>query len=122
MASRPSATVGNAELELPSAGYPSATVNMAIQARHALPKQVLGELAAQLLEMPNVIEALGSCQRRLELDGADPVYHTDEWLPSVYDIARPLVQSAGSDTEPAILVQVTQDTVGWLSRAMRLRA
>jgi hypothetical protein len=83
---------------------------------------VEGELAAQLLEMPNVIEALGGCQRALKLDSANPRL-PPRWVAS--DRVRPrgpLVQSGALGHEPAILVQVTQDTVGWLSPAMRLRA
>jgi hypothetical protein len=39
-------------------------------------------------------------------------------LPTVYDIAGPLLQSARLDIEPPTLVQVTQDAISWLSRAI----
>ena len=99
---------------------PSATVNTAIHTLHALPKDVEGELPGQLLEIAqrNVVEALGCCQRALELDGADHGYLAEEWLPTVFDTVGPLLQSARQDTEPPTLVQVTQDTIAWLSRAI----
>lgn len=99
---------------------PSATVNTAIHTSHALPKDVEGELPGQLLEITqrNVVEALGCCQRALELDGADHGYAAEEWLPTVYDIARALLQSARPDTEPPTLVQVTQEAISWLSRSI----
>ena len=105
---------------LASAIPPSATVNTAIHTLHALPKDVEAELPGQLLEIAhrNVVEALGCCQRALELDGADHGYHAEEWLPTVYDIAGPLLQSARLDTEPPTLVQVTQEAISWLSRAI----
>lgn len=99
---------------------PSATVNTAIHTLHALPKDVEGELPGQLLAIAqrNVVETLGCCQRALELDGADHGYTAEEWLPTVYDIARSLLQSARPDTEPPTLVQVTQEAISWLSRAI----
>jgi hypothetical protein len=77
-------------------------------------------LSGQLLEIiqRNVVDALGCCQRALELDGADRGYHAEEWLPTVCDIAGPLLQSARQETEPPTLVQVTQEAISWLSRAI----
>jgi hypothetical protein len=105
---------------LASAIAPSATVNTAIHTLHALPKTVERALPEQLLEIAqrNTVEALGCCHRALELDGADHGYHAEEWLPTVSDIAGPLLQSARPDTEPPTLVQVTQEAISWLSRAI----
>jgi hypothetical protein len=99
---------------------PSATVNTAIHTLHALPKDVEGDLPGRLLEIAqrNVVEALGFCQRALELDGADHGCHAEEWLPTVYEIAGSLLQSVRLDTEPPTLVQVTQEAISWLSRAI----
>ena len=46
------------------------------------------------------------CHSALELDGADHGYGAEEWLPTVYDIAGPLLRSARLDTEPPTLVQI----------------
>jgi hypothetical protein len=105
---------------LASAIPSAATVNTAIHTLHALPDGVEGELLGQLLEIAqrNVVDALGRCHRALELDGADHGYHAEEWLPTVYDIAGPLLHSARLDTEPPTVVQITQETISWLSRAI----
>jgi hypothetical protein len=99
---------------------PSATLNTAIHTLHTLPKDVEGELPGQLLQIAqrNVVAALGCCQRALELDGADHDYQAEEWLPTVYDIAGPLLRSARLDIEPPTLVQVAQEAISWLSRAI----
>jgi hypothetical protein len=87
---------------LASAIPPSATVNTAIHTLHALPNDVEGELPRQLLEIAqrNAVDALGRCHCALELDGADHGCHAEEWLPTVYDIAGPLLKSARLATEP----------------------
>jgi hypothetical protein len=105
---------------LAAAVPPSATVNTAIHTLHALPKNVEGDLPGQLLEIAkqNGVDALGCCHRALELDGADHGYHAEEWLPTVYEIAGALVQSARPETDPPTLVQVTQETISWLARAI----
>lgn len=99
---------------------PAATVNTAIHTLHALPTDLQGGLPEQLLEIAqrNVVDALGCCHRALELDGADHGYHAEEWLPTVYDIAAPLLQSARPDAAPPTLVQIAQDAISWLSRAI----
>ena len=99
---------------------PSATVNTTIRTLHALPKTVEGGLPEQLLEIAqrNAVDALGYCQRALELDGADHGYTVEECLPTVYDIAGSLLQSARLNVEPPTLVQVTQEAISWLSRAI----
>src|SRR5436190_19227458 len=68
---------------LAAAMPPAATVNTAIHMPHALPTGIEGGVPEQLLEIAqrNVLEALGCCQRALELDGADHGYHAEEWLP-----------------------------------------
>lgn len=98
---------------------PSATVNTAIHTFHALP-EAEGGLPRQLLEIAqrNVVEALGCCERALELGGADHGYNAAEWLPTVYEIAGPLLQSARLDIEPPTLVQVAQKAISWLARAI----
>lgn len=105
---------------LAAAITPSATVSTAIHTLHALPTVVEGELPRQLLEIAqrNVVEALGCCQRALELDGADHGYAAEEWLPTVCDIADPLLQSARLDIEPPTLVQVAQEAISFLARAI----
>jgi len=105
---------------LASAIPPSATVNTAIHTLHALPDGVEGELPGQLLEIAqrNVAGALQRCQQALELDGADHGYTADEWIPIMYDIAGPLLQSARLDIEPPTVVQATQESISWLSRAI----
>ena len=105
---------------LASAMPPSATVNTAIHTLHALPKAVEGGLPEQLLEIAqrNTVDALGCCHRAIELDGADHGYTVEEWLPMVYDVAGPLLQSARLNVEPPTLVQVTQEAISWLSRAI----
>jgi hypothetical protein len=99
---------------------PSTTVNTAIHTLHALPNDVEGDLPGQLLEIAqrNVVEALGCCQRALELDGADHGYTAEEWLATVCDIADPLLQSARLDIDPPTLVQVAQEAISWLARAI----
>jgi hypothetical protein len=99
---------------------PSATVSTAVHMLHALPKEVGSELPEQLLEVAhrNVADALHRCHRALELDGAKHGYHADEWLPTVYDIAGPLLESARLDREPPTVVQTAQDAISWLSRAI----
>jgi hypothetical protein len=99
---------------------PAATLNTAIHTLHALPDGVEGGLPGQLLEIAqrNVAGALHRCQQALELDGADHGYTADEWIPIVYDIAGPLLQSARLDIEPPTVVQATQESISWLSRAI----
>jgi hypothetical protein len=98
---------------------PSATVNTAIHTLHALPG-LEDALPEQLLQIArrNATDALHRCQRALELDGTNHGYTAEEWLPVVYDIAGSLLRSALLDTEPPSLVQLTQDAISWLSRAI----
>jgi hypothetical protein len=108
-------------IPLLASGIPqSATLNTAIHTLHTLPNDVEGELPGQLLDIAqrNGADALGSCHRALELDGADRGFQAADWLPTVYDIAGPLLESAPLDTEPPTLVQVAQEAISWLSRAI----
>ena len=99
---------------------PSATVNTAIYTLHALPKDIEGALPEHLLEIAHrkVALALHLCQQALESDGSTHHYAIAEWLPTVYDTAGSLLQSARLDTEPPTLVQATQEAISWLSRAI----
>jgi hypothetical protein len=105
---------------LASAMPPAATATTAIHMLHALPKDADGGLPEQLLEIAhrNAAGALDRCHQALELDGAHRGYSVDEWLPIVYDIVGPLPQSARPDTEPPTLVQIAQEAISWLSRAI----
>lgn len=87
---------------------------------HALPKNVEGALPEQLLEPAhrNIAHALHRCQDPLELDGGSPGFNVEEWLPTVYDTAGPLLQSARLDKEPPTIVLATQEAISWLSRAI----
>jgi hypothetical protein len=101
---------------LASAIPAAATANTAIHTLHALPTGVEGGLPGQLLEIAqrNVHDVLGYCQRALELDGDDHDYHAEEWLPTVYEIAGPLLKSARLDTEPPTLDPMEGDVrLGW---------
>jgi hypothetical protein len=99
---------------------PSATISTAIHMLHALPKDVHGDLPEQLLDTAqrNAAHALHRCHHALEREGADHSYRAKEWLPTVYDIAGPLLHSARLDTEPPTLVQIAQEEISWLSRAI----
>jgi hypothetical protein len=66
----------------------------------------------------NSAVALYRCHAALELDGQAHDYSADEWLPAVYDIAAPLLESARADLEPPSAVHHVQDAVRWLSSAI----
>ena len=40
-----------------------------------------------------------------------------QWLPLVYDIAGPLLETARLNEQPPTLVRQTQEAISWLSRA-----
>ena len=98
---------------------PAATLSTTIHLLHALPKPVDRELPEQLLKLAqrNGADALHACHHALELDAAARAYTTDEWLPTVYDIASSLLESARVGTDPPTVVQAAQDAISWLSRA-----
>ena len=93
---------------------PSATVSTAIHTLHALPQAGDRELPKQLVEIAhrNVADALHRSHRALELDSTDHGYSVDEWLPTVYDIAGQLLQSARLETEPFVRVVSYQSRPG----------
>jgi hypothetical protein len=99
---------------------PSATASTAITTIHAMPRNVEGGLPEQLLETAerNVARALHRCDLALELHGAEHGYTVEDWLPTVCDIAGPLLESARLDTEPPTLVQLSLEAISWLSRAI----
>ncbi len=111
--SRPIAALATA---IPS----SASLSVAIHVLHVLPDTARGGLAEQLVETAdeNAADVLYCCHRALELDGRDHDYTADEWLPVVYDIAAPLLETARLDREPPSVVQHTQDAVRWLAGAV----
>ena len=78
------------------------------------------KLADELLATAetNAADALHRCHRALELDGHAHSYTADEWLPVIYDIAGPLLESSRLDPEPPSLVRHAQDAVRWLSTSI----
>ncbi|MGZ6564948.1 MAG: hypothetical protein ACXVH1_36335 [Solirubrobacteraceae bacterium] len=98
----------------------AATLSVAIHLVHALPNGMQVNLADELLHtaQTNAAGALYRCHRAVELDGLAHRYTTDEWLPVIYDIARPLLESSHLEEEPPSLVRHTQDAVRWLSTSI----
>lgn len=98
---------------------PSATVSVAIHVIHVLP-DLRGDLPRQLLDTTETkaAEALRRCHRALELDGEARGYSAEEWLPVVYDIAGPLLESASRTREPPTAVEQAQNAISWLSRVL----
>jgi hypothetical protein len=99
---------------------PSATLNVAIHVVHVLPAGARGNVCNELIETAerNAADALGRCHRTLELDAAAHDYTAGDWLPVVYDIAGPMLQSIRLDKEPPTIVELAQEAVSWLSRAV----
>ena len=99
---------------------PSATLNVAIHVVHVLPDGARGNVCNELIETAerNAADALGRCHRTLELDAAAHDYTAGDWLPVVYDIAGPILHSIRLDKEPPTIVEVTQEAISWLSRAV----
>jgi hypothetical protein len=97
-----------------------ATLSIAIHLLHALAPGVQDKLAAELLDTAetNAADALHRCHRVIELDGLTHSYTAHEWLPVIYDIARPLLESSRLDPEPPSLVQHAQEAVQWLSTSI----
>lgn len=58
------------------------------------------------------------CHHALELDGENHGYTAEGWLPTVYDMAMPLLDSARRDAEPPTVVRQAQEAIGWLSRSL----
>jgi hypothetical protein len=105
---------------LATAFPPLATLSVAIHVLHVMPGTARGELPQQLLIAieENATDVLHRCHRALELDGRHHDYTADEWLPVVYDIAAPLLESVRSDREPPSVVQHTQEAVHRLASAV----
>jgi hypothetical protein len=98
----------------------SASLSVAIHVLHALPTSARGELAKQLVDTAekNAADVLHRCHLALELDGRAHDYAAPEWLPVVYDVATPLLESARLDREPPSVVQHAQEAVHWLASAV----
>jgi hypothetical protein len=98
----------------------AASLSVAIHLAHALPDGARAKLAAELLDTAetNAADALHRCHRALELDGRTHGYTADEWLPVIYDIAGPLLETSRLDHEPPSLVRQTQEAVRWLSSSI----
>jgi len=96
------------------------TLSVAIHLLHALPDSVQDRLGGSLLDTAetNVADALHRCHRALELDGDAHGYTADEWLPVIYDIACPLLESSRLDQEPPSVVREIQAVVRWLSSSI----
>lgn len=105
---------------LASAVPACASLTVAIHVIHVLPATGAFPLRDQLLRNAenNSATALHRCHRALELDGRAHDYRADEWLPAVYDIAAPLLETARLNREPPSLVEHAQEAVRWLSRAI----
>ena len=93
---------------------------MAIHVLRALPTSARGELANQLVDTAgkNAADVLHRVHLALELDGRAHDYAAHEWLPVVYDVATPLLESARLDREPPSVVQHAQEAVHWLASAV----
>ena len=98
----------------------SASFSVAIHVLHTLPTSVRGELANQLVDTAekNAADVLHRCHQPLELDGRAHDYAAHEWLPVIYDVATPLLESARLDREPPSVVQHAQEAVHWLASAV----
>jgi hypothetical protein len=105
---------------LASAVPACASLSVAIHAIHVLPATGPVALSDRLLRNAetNSAVALYRCHEALELDGQAHGYRADEWLPAVYDIAAPLLETARMNREPPSLVEQAQEAVRWLSRAI----
>ena len=105
---------------LASAVPACASLNVAIDVIHVLPATGALPLRDELLRNAenNSALALYRCHQALELDGQAHDYSAEQWLPAVYDIAAPLLETARLTREPPSLVEQAQDAVRWLSRAI----
>jgi hypothetical protein len=105
---------------LATAVPPGTTASTAIHVLHALPASGHGDLPIRLVDTTeqNAADALHRCHRTLKLDGLGHGYTADDWLPVIYDIAEPLLESSRLDQEPPSLVQHAQEAVRWLSASI----
>ena len=81
-------------------------------------RQARGRASRHATAETNAADAVHRCHRALELDGLAHGYTADEWLPVIYDMAAPLLESSRLDQEPPSLVRQTQDAVRWLSTSI----
>jgi hypothetical protein len=97
-----------------------AALSVAIHVIHVLPATGDAGLADQLVDnaKKSSAGALHRCHQALELDGRAHDYTADEWLPTVYNIAAPLLEGAALQREPPSVVEHAQDVVRWLSDAI----
>jgi hypothetical protein len=114
-------TLPDRPIALLATAIPSAaTLSVAIHLVHALPDSAQATLADELIATAETTaaDALHRCHRALELDGLAHGYTAEEWLPVIYDVAAPLLESCRLDQEPPSLVQHTQEAVRWLSTSI----
>jgi hypothetical protein len=97
-----------------------AALDVAIHVIHVLPDGGDQGLLDHLLlsAEKNAAAALQRTHLALELDGAAHGYTAEEWLPSVYEVADRLLESARLDREPPSLVEEANAAVRWLSQAI----
>ena len=108
-------------ISLLATGIPaSASFSVAIHVLHVLPTSARVELAQQLVDTAgkNAADVLHRCHLALELDGRAHDYAAEEWLPVIYDVAAPLLESARLHREPPSVVQHAQEAVHWLASAV----
>jgi hypothetical protein len=105
---------------LASAVPACASLSVAIHVMHVLPATATVPLMDQLLRNAenNSAVALYRSHEALKLDGQRHDYGANEWLPAIYDIAAPLLETAQLHREPPSLVEQAQEALRWLSRAI----
>ena len=97
-----------------------AALSVAIHVIHVLPDPAYTGLRNQLLgnAETNAAVALHRCHQALELDSRAHGYTAAEWLPAVYDVAAPLLESAHLNSDPPSIVALAQAAVHWASHAI----
>ena len=97
-----------------------AALSVAIHVIHVLPDPAYTGLRNQLLgnAETNAAVALHRCHQALELDSRAHGYTAAEWLPAVYDVAAPLLESARLNRDPPSIVALAQAAVHWVSHAI----
>ena len=108
-------------IALLATAIPSATtLSVAIHLVHAIPDGARAKLVDELLATAetNAADALHRCHRALKLDGVTHRYTADEWLPVIYDIAGPLLESSRLNQDPPSVVRQAQEAARWLSTSI----